>query len=227
MIKNNTKGDDAVWLKRFNEPAWNYQVVRFLNPQGNDIIPRKDRVWTSAPLAARMIGALEKAKRPVPPYLRTIVAEERMKMLPEMAFAMHCFWTGERQLGKLDGVFTTEAGWLEGREVTLVRYDPKVISQKDLIRQAAKVKCAEKVYAKDQKAIATLRGTAARLKIGLIDKSYRKARADDQKRQLQGTPWAKVTLSPMQATKVNAWWREDPQKAMVWVEPRRRLAKSR
>ena len=57
---------DRDLLKRYNEPAWNYQVIRFLDAKGHDIIPRKDRVWTIVGVASRMIEALKAANRPVP-----------------------------------------------------------------------------------------------------------------------------------------------------------------
>lgn len=72
-IYNNSRLEhDLEILKRFKEPAWNYQVVRFLDADGRDLIPRKDRVWTMQPLAQRMIAALEKAKRTVPEALRQL-----------------------------------------------------------------------------------------------------------------------------------------------------------
>ena len=45
LIHNNKPGRDAQVLEAFGEPAWNYQVVRFLESQADDIIPRRDRVW--------------------------------------------------------------------------------------------------------------------------------------------------------------------------------------
>jgi hypothetical protein len=72
LIHNNGSGADAEVLQRYGEPAWNYQVVRFLDAEGQDIIPRKDHVWEARPLAERMIATLEKAGRPVPEYLKTI-----------------------------------------------------------------------------------------------------------------------------------------------------------
>jgi hypothetical protein len=72
-IHNNSRNEkDRETLKRFKEPAWNYQVVRFIDAKGKDLIPRKDRVWTLQPLAKRMIASLEQAKRPVPDSLRTL-----------------------------------------------------------------------------------------------------------------------------------------------------------
>jgi hypothetical protein len=69
LVYNNRGGKDRELLERFNEPAWNFQVVRFLNADGRDIIPRKDRVWTISELATRMIEALQAVNRQVPRYL--------------------------------------------------------------------------------------------------------------------------------------------------------------
>jgi len=63
LIHNNKGGRDAEVLKRFGEPAWNYQVVRFFNAQAEDIIPRKDQVWDTGGIAERMIATLTQAKR--------------------------------------------------------------------------------------------------------------------------------------------------------------------
>jgi DNA replication protein DnaC len=64
---------EAKVLKKYGEPAWNYQVIRFLTQDGKDIIPRKDKVNTINALATRMVKALEKAKQPVPPALRGLL----------------------------------------------------------------------------------------------------------------------------------------------------------
>lgn len=74
LIHNNGSGADAEVLQRYGEPGWNYQVVRFFDPEGRDIIPRKDHVWDAAPLAERMIATLEKAGRPAPEYLKAVAA---------------------------------------------------------------------------------------------------------------------------------------------------------
>jgi hypothetical protein len=121
LIYNNRKGKDAKILKRYEEPAWNYQVIRFLDGEGKDLIPRKDKVWTRDALASRMIQALEVAGRPVPDYLRVTAYESDTESQHRVAFAQHCFWSGEAALGQVPGVIATEAGWMEGREVTLVR----------------------------------------------------------------------------------------------------------
>ena len=72
-IHNNSrdpKSSDTKILKKFKEPAWNYQVVRFIGENEKDVIPRKDRIWSKDGILQRMAVALEKAGRPVPPELQ-------------------------------------------------------------------------------------------------------------------------------------------------------------
>ena len=187
LVHNNKGGRDAEVMKRFGEPAWNYQVVRFLNSNGEDIIPRKDQVWDTGGIAERMIATLTQAKRPVPAYL-TLLAAERTPRLKQAVFAMYCFWTGEMALGQIDGVITTEAGFMAGQEVTLVQYDPAVISLPQLITAAEKVECANAV---SLPALDLSSTNTSRLKIGTIS-GYRAAPASDQKKQLGGTAAEKL-----------------------------------
>ncbi|MDA7865853.1 hypothetical protein N9C66_08150 [Akkermansiaceae bacterium] len=72
-IYNNAKGKDAKILKEFKEAAWNYQVIRFITHEKEDIIPRRDKINTVPAVAARMIATLEKKKREVPEELRALV----------------------------------------------------------------------------------------------------------------------------------------------------------
>lgn len=209
LIHNNEAGADAAVLAKYGEPAWNFQVVRFFNEQGQDLIPRQDRVWETGPLAARMIAALQAAKRPVPPALSLLEAEHSSRLL-KAVFTMGCFWTGEMSLGQIEGVITTEAGFHQGREVTLVRYDPNVITLPKLITAAEKVACAQAVHVPAADLAAA---QAARLKVGTIV-DYRPAPSSDQKKQLQQTIIAKLNLQGAQATKVNAWYRVDAAKAL-------------
>ncbi len=69
VYNNRSGGMDETLLKRYQEPSWNYQVIRFLNADGKDIVPRKDRIWTLSGVANRMIEALTAVDRPVPQYL--------------------------------------------------------------------------------------------------------------------------------------------------------------
>lgn len=204
LVHNNTGGGaDAEILKRYQEPAWNYQVIRFLNPAGEDLIPRRDRVWTLEGVAARMIAALEAAGREVPTYLRGLAPEGETA---EIAFAMSCFWTGECELGKIDGVISTEAGWLDGREVTRVRYLPGTVDIKKLTEQASAAKCADRVYPAP-------------------GKDYKKAKASDQSRQIRNIDLDSIPgLTELQLTKLNALLRTEPKQAMSWLSPRQQQA---
>ena len=71
-IDHNVGGNDAKILKEFKEPAWNFQVIRFIDLQIKDLIPRKDRVNTIGGVAKRMISALEAAKIPVPDQFKVL-----------------------------------------------------------------------------------------------------------------------------------------------------------
>jgi hypothetical protein len=219
LIHNNADGKDAAALQRFGEPAWNYQVVRFLNAKGADIIPRRDRVWETGTLAQRMADTLKAVGKPVPQAVQDLV--EGKAAAPKLAaFAMDCFWTGEMKLGQIDGVLTTEAGFIQGQEVTLVRYDPGLISLSRLVADAARVECAHSIFLPEPELAALEPG---RLKAGKLV-GYTAAPASDQKKQLQGTAAAHLNLTPEQATKVNAWVRVDAAKAMSYLKPEQRAA---
>jgi len=47
-------------------------VIRFLDHEARDIIPRKDGINTRTGVAKRMIETLEKKKRPVPEELKAL-----------------------------------------------------------------------------------------------------------------------------------------------------------
>ncbi|MGJ8635038.1 MAG: VPGUxxT family thioredoxin-like (seleno)protein, type 2 [Luteolibacter sp.] len=200
LIHNNSGGKDAEVLKKYNEPAWNYQVVRFLDSSGKDLIPRKDRVWTKEQLQPRMKSALEKAGKP---QASTSPATKKL------ALCQHCFWTGEMKIGAIEGVTTTEAGFISGREVTLVEYDPAKTSLQKIISKAKAENVATAIYLENP---AELPGSQKLT-------NYRPAPASDQKKQIQGTAFAKLTLTPQQATKVNAHARSNPNKALQYLTP--------
>ena len=85
VYNNRSGGMDAELLARFDEPAWNFQVIRFLDRDGKDIIPRRDQIWTIAETAERMAATLEKMARPVPLYLKNLILEEDSKNLRQIS----------------------------------------------------------------------------------------------------------------------------------------------
>ena len=77
-IYNNTEGDaDEAILKRYEEPAWNYQVVRIVDAHGENLVPRLAKDWTVAAVTKSMIAGLRAAEREVPAWLELVAAEER------------------------------------------------------------------------------------------------------------------------------------------------------
>ena len=135
-----------------------------------------------------------------------------------VAFAQHCFWTGEMKLGQIEGVVRTEAGYIAGREVTLVEYAPDKLPLEQLARRAKQAGLADSIHL-DRESQAAVAGVAAGKSLA---GNYRVAPADDQKKQIQGTPFSRLQLTPAQATKVNAYARENPAKALEWLTPPQR-----
>ncbi|MGJ8654177.1 MAG: VPGUxxT family thioredoxin-like (seleno)protein, type 2 [Opitutaceae bacterium] len=203
-IHNNKGGHDGEILKRFKEPAWNFQVMRFIDTQGNDLIPRKDRVWTPTATASRMVEALEAAKRPVPHYLQSLAWTEHADTLKTAAFSMYCFWDGEAKLGSIDGVQETEAGWLDGHEVVRLKYDPKTIQWAELVKKARADGCANQIYASDKTALTEIAGEHSKRSKLYLSKNYRTASSTDQKRHLRFSKLKHLSLNPVQKTKINA-----------------------
>lgn len=199
LIHNNTGGRDAEVLRAYGEPAWNYQVVRFLDSGGDDIIERRDRVWETGPLLARMVATLEVAGRDIPDYLR-LLEQQHSEYLSEAFLAQPCFWVGEMEIGQIEGVVVTEAGFMHGHEVTRVLYDQRVLNLETLYEKAARRNVASAVFA-DSNELRRLGGRAK------VDKPgrYRKAPGSDQKRQLGRNAAGNFTES--QLTKLNAFTR--------------------
>lgn len=204
-VYNNVGGDDQKILKRFEEPAWNYQVMRFMNSEAVDIVPRRDKVWTVPATAARLVEALEAADKPVPGYLSNILLAETNPQRKTIVLAMHCFWVGEAKLGMLDGVLTTQSGFYDRREVVKVTYDPAKITLQKLIGEAEKLECANGVYLANEADRKTAASVAKHSVKDFDSTKYRIAAASDQKRQLQGKgALTKLILTPMQWTKINS-----------------------
>lgn len=162
------------------------------------------------------LGCFAKAPAPNPGEFSVplLEQEKQTENHAQIAMSMFCFWTGEMKLGGLEGVILTEAGWIGGREVTLVTYDETVTNLKSLIHDATSLKCANQVYVPAAQ-IETAQKETSRPVQKLA--GYNKAKASDQKKQLQGTAFAKLDLTPAQATKVNAFARSNPAKAKAYL----------
>ena len=223
LVYNNRRtGMDAQLLKQYGEPSWNYQVIRFVDANEQDLIPRRDRVWDIGSLAARMVEALESANRSAPAYLQSLAVEYDTSNLQRAVFGMYCFWTGEYELGSITGVVATEAGFYRGREVTLVTYHSEQVALTGLIEEASDRQCARTVYLDGNH-----NAVQSRLEVEQFDPSYyRRAPGSDQKKQLQRwlAKHQDLSLTQQQLTKLNSLLPDDPQAMFQWLSPRQ-LAK--
>lgn len=143
-IHNNKGGHDAEILKRFQEPAWNNPVVRVVDSEGSNILPRLSGNYSTAGLTGLMTSALIKQKGKAPMYMQLLADElsAQQKMTSKATYSMYCFWTGEALFGKLNGVIRTTAGFEGGKEVVAVEYNPSIISKSELDKIAQSQKCA-------------------------------------------------------------------------------------
>jgi hypothetical protein len=142
--------------------------------------------WGDANTAAgfdRLIKALAAAGRPVPAYLTAVRDEYAGRKLETASFAVGCYWEGERELGKLDGVVASRTGTLGTDEVVQVRFDPRKIDAGKLTETVKAMSCYRGVRAAD----ASL------------------ALDPEQQHDLWAHPeYAYLPLTAMQATKVNS-----------------------
>lgn len=130
-IFNNKGGKDGEALKRFNEPAWNNPVVRIIDADYQDLVPRMPNFNASLPLIDGMRRTLEQRGSVVPQYL-VLLQEEfaaRETGLETATFSMYCFWSGEGAFGSIAGVVETEPGFQDGREVVRVQFNPAVVKK--------------------------------------------------------------------------------------------------
>lgn len=202
-VYNNVKGTDADLLKKFAEPTWNNPVMRFLAADEKDLIPRKDEVFHGGVVLARMAESLEKAKRPVPAYLKLAVAEFAPKKTETAVFAMHCYWVGEAKLGAIDGVISTRIGELAKAEVVEVTFDPAVIDYKTLVEKAKGMDCTRTVFARTDAQEKTAKGVVDAKKVTRSDTAI-DADTQQQYHLAQHPRYHYLPLTAAQATRVNA-----------------------
>ncbi len=202
-IYNNRGGADAEVLKYYGEPSWNNPVVRIVGADRQDLTPRISGNYSSFAVVQAMIHVLQKTDRDIPAYLGILLEELQAESggIAHATMAMFCFWSGRGLYGKLPGVIRTEPGFMHGREVVKIEYDPSTISLPELIQSGRQGNCADQVFV-DGKAD---RATAARI-VGpdgvKSTGAYRPAK--DDKYYLSRTHYRAVPMTPLQATRANA-----------------------
>ncbi len=147
-IFNNKKGKDLEVLRQYNEPTWNNPVVRIVNASGKDIVKRVNGNYSKLGLIDAMMEAIIQSGHLVPDYL-DLLYQEFSGNSEECYLSMYCFWTGEKEIAKLPGVISTQAGFMNGKEVVKVQYNKNKTSPKKLKSKAAKKNCGDDIYLKN------------------------------------------------------------------------------
>jgi hypothetical protein len=133
-IFNNRSGPDAEVLRRYGEASWNNPVVRFLGPDGAELLPKLANRYHTLGLYEKIIAVLEMLGGNVPGYFRLLrrdlLVEEGLS--ESVTYTTPCFWSGETSLAQHAAVITTDAGWVDGEEVVRVHFDPRLASREDL-----------------------------------------------------------------------------------------------
>ncbi len=180
-IFNNKKGKDAEILKKYKEPSWNNPVVRIVDYNGNNIVERLGNDYEAISLTQRIIEALQKRGKVVPEYINLLEKELLATNTQKAYYRMSCFWSGEKELGRLPEVLSTESGFMDHSEVVEVVYNSNEITKKELDN-----------YAKSSG-------------MSLMDhnKSYRSSPKDIHY-YLQQTKFVYLPLTELQKTKINS-----------------------
>jgi len=144
-IFNNKGGRDKETLNRYSEPTWNNPVVRVVNSKGKNIVDRLNGNYTSAGLISTINTALTESGVIIPKYLE-LLEQELTANKDEIFLSMYCFWTGEKEIANLPGVVSTQAGFMNGKEVVKIEYDKNLNSAKKIKKAAAKKSCGDHLY---------------------------------------------------------------------------------
>ena len=141
-IFNNKPGNDASVLRYYDEPSWNNPVVRMITSDKKDIQPRLNAKYQPSDLVQYIISGMKQLNKPIPSYLQLLFEELEAEEngVEKTTLSMYCFWTGEKELGKLNGVVKTEAGFMDNREVVNVYFDPSSISLEEIVKEGKKRK---------------------------------------------------------------------------------------
>ena len=133
-IFNNHPGADAEVLRRFGEPSWNNPVVRFLGPDGAELLPKLADRYDTPALHEKIVAALDLLGDDVPGYFRLLGRDLLIEngLSKSATYTTPCFWSGETSLAQNPAVITTDAGWIDGEEVVQVHFDPRAAARTEM-----------------------------------------------------------------------------------------------
>ncbi|MBW1298668.1 VPGUxxT family thioredoxin-like (seleno)protein, type 2 [Aquimarina litoralis] len=180
-IFNNKGGKDAEILRKYKEPSWNNPVVRIVDHTGQNVVNRIGNDYSAIRLVQSMKEAIETKGKVIPEYINLLEKELLATNTNKAYYKMSCFWSGEKELGRLPAVLSTESGFIDYREVVEVTYDSKEITKKELDN-----------YAKN-----------SGMSLMENKKSYRSSPKDIHY-YLQQTKFIYIPLTELQKTKINS-----------------------
>jgi peptide methionine sulfoxide reductase MsrA len=191
-IYNNKSGLDASVLKMYGEPSWNNPVIRIVDEKGANLIRRISGNYSLGGVMNAIIEALHKTKKVIPEYVNVLHTESTSSNSEELILGMYCFWTGEKTMATMAGIQKTEAGFMAGKEVVKVAFNPDIIDKETLIQKASKKQCADVVF--DNEKVTDL--------IDVRRKgSFRKD--PETKYYLYNSPYRNIPMTPLQSLKAN------------------------
>jgi len=191
---------------------------RVFDADEHDLVPPETAVETPGQLARFMVTALEVDGAEAPRWLRLVTDENNAGERRMLTLAMFCYWEGEAKLGDLDGVLATRSGMMGGDEVVEVVYDPARLDFDRLVDEAGEMDCARTVYAHTAADLSRARELVGDTAAPSPDRAER-IEDSEVKYALRRTPLARLPLTPMQATKINADIRLGPDPRR-WLSPR-------
>ena len=201
VIYNNEKGEDAKILQKYREPSWNNPVVRVVNSKGDNIVDRLAENYSLQGITNTIINAMLESNKIVPDYLHLLAEEIEINsgQLKESYLSMYCFWTGEKEIGDFKGIAETEAGFMGGKEVVRVKYNPELVSYSEILERANKLDCADAVFTNNNKE----KNTAKKV-LKSNPHSVQKYKADrSPKYYLSNTVFQYLPMTKLQSSRIN------------------------
>lgn len=196
-IFNNKGGEDKNVLSRYNEPTWNNPVVRIVDQEGKNLIDRINGNYSSLGLLDGIVKSFAERGKKIPQDIQLLQDILTTQPNAEATYSMFCFWSGEKAYGKLNGVYSTTAGWQDGKEVVHVLYDDQIITEKELTNKGKVARCAD----------GKMNG----------NKGFRKDK--DQKYYLKNSGYKYLAMHPLQAARINSLLGEGIKDISDWLFP--------
>jgi len=199
-IYNNKGGEDKKILNLYKEPTWNNPVVRIVDENGKNLINRINGNYSTQGLLSGIVSSFAERGKTIPQDVRLLQDILTTQPNAQATYSMYCFWSGEKAYGKLNGVYSTTAGWQNGKEVVQVVYDDRMISEKQLTKKGQASRCADGIE----------EGS----------KGFRKDK--DPKYYLKHSAYKQLPMHPLQAARINSLLGEGIQDVSEWLFPSQR-----